>query len=188
MTNGRVFVPGRNLNSLMGPYLDQLADLEDWLIIQALLVSWIKMTIDPVLYSNISHRDVVQNLWDHLKKRFSVTNRPRIQQIKAELANCKQRGLTIEIYYGKLTRIWDSMNNYIPLRLCKCGKCYCDLGIVQEQDRKEDKVHQFLFGLDDNVFQTVRSSIISRVLIQSLEEVYNIIFQEEDLIQNGTQS
>lgn len=38
------------------------------------------------------------------------------------------------------------MANYRPLRLCKCGKCECDLGTIQEQDREEDKLHQFLFG------------------------------------------
>lgn len=38
------------------------ADLEDWWTIQALLVSWLKMTIDLVLRSNISHQDVAQDL------------------------------------------------------------------------------------------------------------------------------
>ncbi|CAL9221360.1 unnamed protein product [Arabidopsis halleri] len=161
-------------------------DLEDWWTIQALLVSWIKMTIDPVLRSNISHRDVAKDLWDHLKKRFSVMNGPKLQQIKAELACCKQRGLAIESYYGKLTKIWDSMASFRPLRTCKCGKCECDLGSIQEKDREEDKVHQFLFGLDDTLFRTVRSSLISRVPVQPLEEVYNIVRQEEDLIRNGT--
>lgn len=64
---------------------DGSPDLEDWWTIQALLVSWIKMTIEPALRSNISHRDVAKDLWDHLKRRFSVLSGPRIQQIKAEL-------------------------------------------------------------------------------------------------------
>lgn len=154
-------------------------DLEDWWTIQALLVSWIRMTIDPSLLSNISHRDVAKDLWDHLKKRFSVTNGPRIQQLKAELACCKQRGLAIEAYYGKLNRIWDSMANHRPLRVCKCGKCECNLNTLQEQDREEDKVHDFLAGLDDT-FTTVRSSLVSRIPIQHMEEVYNVVRQEED--------
>ncbi|KAL9287494.1 putative retrotransposon gag domain, retrotransposon Copia-like protein [Arabidopsis thaliana] len=112
------------------------ADLDDWWTIQALLVSWIKMSIDPSLRSSISHRDVAKDLWDTLKKRFSVTNGPRIQQLKSELACCKQRGLAIEVYFGKLNRIWDNMAHYRPLRVCKCGKCDCDLGTLQEQDRE----------------------------------------------------
>ena len=84
---------------------DGSPDLEDWWTIQALLVSWIKMTIDPSLRSTISHRDVAKDLWDHLKKRFVVMNGARIQQIQAELACCNQRGAAIEAYYGKLTQI-----------------------------------------------------------------------------------
>ncbi|XP_010478154.1 PREDICTED: uncharacterized protein LOC104757134 [Camelina sativa] len=117
-----------------------------------------------VLRSNISHRDVAKDLWDHLKKRFSVTNRPQIQQLKAELACCKQRGLAIEAYFGKLSRIWD------------------------KQDREDDKVHQFLFGLDDSSFRTVRSSLVSRTPLQPMEEVYNIVRQEEDLVRQATQT
>ncbi|CAA7036695.1 unnamed protein product [Microthlaspi erraticum] len=159
---------------------DGSSDLDDWWTIQALLVSWIKMTIDPALRSSISHRDVAKDLWDHLKKRFSVTNGPRIQQLKAELACCKQRGLAIEAYYGKMNRIWDNMAQYRPLRVCKCGKCECDLGTLHEQDRETEKVHEFLSGLDEK-YQTVRSALVSRTPIQSLEEVYNVVRQEEVL-------
>ncbi|XP_019096815.1 PREDICTED: uncharacterized protein LOC109131005 [Camelina sativa] len=170
------------LNGTIARPAEGSPDLEDWWTIQALLVSWIKMSIDPTLRSNITHRDVAKDLWDHLNKRFSVTNGPRIQQIKADIACCKQRGLPIETYFGKLTRIWDSMASYRPLRLCKCGKCECDLGTLRE----EDKVHQFLFGLDDTLYRTVRSSLVLRVPIQPMEEVYNIVRQEEDLVKNGT--
>ncbi|KAL9292881.1 putative retrotransposon gag domain-containing protein [Arabidopsis thaliana] len=130
-------------------------DLEDWWTIQALLVSWIKMSIEPVVKKNVSHRDVAKDLWDHLKKRFSVMNGLKLQQLKSELACCKQRGLTIETYYGKLTKIWDSMASFRPVRICKCGGCVCDLGALQEKDREEDKVHEFLSGLDDASFRTI---------------------------------
>ncbi|XP_010418794.1 PREDICTED: uncharacterized protein LOC104704393 [Camelina sativa] len=162
-------------------------DLEDWWTIQALLVSWIRMTVEPSLRSNISHCDVAKDLWDHLKKCFSVTNGPRIQQLKVELACCKQRGLAIEAYYGKLNRIWDSMATHRPLRVCQCGKCECDLISLQEIDREEDKVHDFLSGLDDS-FNTVRSSLVSRTPIQPMEEVYNIVRQEEDMRTNVTKN
>lgn len=122
------------------------ADYGDWHTIQALLVSWIRMTIEPNSRSTISHCDVAQDLWQHLKKHFSVMNESRLQQLKSELACCKQRGLAIEAYYGKLNR--DNLATHRPLRTCQCGKCVCELGVAQEADREEDKVHQFLFGLD----------------------------------------
>lgn len=72
------------------------------------------------------------------------------------------------------------MAQYRPLCVCKCGKCECDLGTLHEQDRETEKVHEFLFVLDER-YQTVRSTLVSRTPIQPLEEVYNVVRQEEVL-------
>ena len=138
------------------------------------------MTIEPNLRSTISHREVAKDLWEHLKKRFSVMNGSRLQQLKSELACCKQRGLAIEAYFGKLTKIWDNLASHRPLRVCQCGKCTCNLAAAQETDREEDKTHEFLNSLDDQ-YRAVRSTLVARSPIQPLEEVYNIVRQEEDL-------
>lgn len=109
-------------------------DLEDWWTINALIFSWMKMTIHPDFLTNISHRDVAIELWEHIRKRFSVSNGPRNQKMKADLATCKQSGTSVETYYGKLNKIWDNINNYRPLRTCTCGRCTCNL---EEQQKKE---------------------------------------------------
>ncbi|KAK2972757.1 hypothetical protein RJ640_019405 [Escallonia rubra] len=57
-------------------------------------------------------REVAQDLWTDIKERFSVVNGPRIQQLKTELADCKQKGLTIVNYYGKLKILWDELANF----------------------------------------------------------------------------
>lgn len=113
------------------------------------------MSIDPTLLSNISHLDNAKKLWDHIKKRFVVTNGPRNQQTKQDLANYKQHGTSVNEYFGCLTRIWDTVASYRPLHVCKCRKSECDLGTLQEKDREEDQVHQFLYGLDERLFQTM---------------------------------
>lgn len=77
--------------SIMKPPSDS-PHYEDWEPINVLLVSWIKMTIELTLLSNISHRDNAKDLWDHIKKRFTVTSEAKNQQIKQDLANCKQHG------------------------------------------------------------------------------------------------
>lgn len=118
------------------------------------------------------------------EKRFSVSSGPKNQKIKTDLACCKQNGMTVEAYYGKLSKIRDNINNYRPLGVCKCGRCICDLGTQQEKDREDDMVQQFLYGLDENRFHTVRSSLTSRQPLPSLEEAYNIVCQEEDMINN----
>lgn len=71
--------------------------------------------------------------------------------MRATLDVCKQQGLTVEAYYGKLNKIWDNVNNYRPPRTCKCGKCVCNLGTEQEKDMEDDMVHHFLFGLEETL-------------------------------------
>lgn len=60
----------------------------------------------------------------------------------------------------------------------------CNLGIEQEKDREDDMVQQFLYGLDETKFHTIRSSLTSSVPLPGLEEVYNIVRQEEDMLIN----
>jgi hypothetical protein len=155
------------------------ADLEDWWTNNSLLVSWIMNTIEPSLRSTMSHMEVAQDLWQDIKERFSVVNGPRIQQLKAELAECKQKGLTIVAYFGKLKKLWEEMANYEQFPVCKCGKCTCNLGVAFEKKREEEKVHQFLMGLDDVVYGMVRSNLLAQDPLPNLNKTYSTLVQEE---------
>ena len=61
-----------------------------------------------------------KELWDDIKERFSVANGPRIQQLKSELAECKQEGMSMVNYYGKLKALWDELGNYHQIPTCTC--------------------------------------------------------------------
>ncbi|XP_027338026.1 uncharacterized protein LOC113851952 [Abrus precatorius] len=128
---------------------EESPDLEDWWTNNSLLVSWIMNTIEPALRSTISHMEVARDLWEDIKERFSVPNGPRIQQLKVELIECKQKGLAIVTYFGRLKRLWEELGNYDQIPECKCGKCICNLGGTLAKKREEEKVHQFLMGLDE---------------------------------------
>ena len=124
-------------------------DFEDWTTNNHLLVNWIKLTIESKLRSNISHKEYAKDLWDHIKKRFALKSGARYQQLRASLANCRQVGSSIEDYFGRLTRICDSMAECLSTKTCSCGKCECNLMNAHETERETIRVHDFLFGLDD---------------------------------------
>ncbi|OIT28161.1 hypothetical protein A4A49_52572 [Nicotiana attenuata] len=66
--------------------------------------------------------EVAKDLWTSIKEHFLNTNGPRMQQLKAELAECKQKGITI---------------------------CTCDLGAILEKKREEEKhVMMMARGID----------------------------------------
>ncbi|KAK6149071.1 hypothetical protein DH2020_016596 [Rehmannia glutinosa] len=155
------------------------SDFEDWWTVQSMLVSWIRNTIEPELRSTISHIENAKDLWEDIRERFSVANGPRIQQIKTELSECKQRGMSIVAYYGKLKSLWDDLANYDQIPTCTCTGCKCNFSAKLEQRREEEKVHQFLMGLDEVSYGTVRSNLLATEPLPSLNKVYGVLVREE---------
>lgn len=45
---------------------------------------------------------------------------------------------------------------------------------------EEDKLHQFLMVLDETLYKGVKSSLLPRVLLPTLEEAYNTLIQDEE--------
>lgn len=102
-----------------------------------------------------------------------------VHQLKSELAECKQRGMTILSYYGKLKLIGEELVNYEQYPICGCGECTCDLKAKLNKKREEERLHQFLMGLDDIVYGCVRSNILSTDPLPPLNRAYSLIVQQE---------
>lgn len=150
-----------------------------------LLVTWIKLTIEPKLRSNISHKEQAKDLWDHIKRRFALKSGARYQQLCASLATCRQSGSSVEDYFGRLTKIWNSMAECVTVTICKCGKCDCNLLEAQEKERDTVRVHDFLFGLDDATHGAVRSQICAQIPILDLDTVYQTVVQNKTVHVNA---
>ncbi|CAA7057455.1 unnamed protein product [Microthlaspi erraticum] len=108
-------------------------EYEDWVSVTSMVSLWILNTVEPKIRRTLMNKEDPHELWKEIKDRFSEGNGPRFQEIKAELAACRQ---------GKIG-------------------CKCDLNVQLEKKREEDRIHQFLLGLDNDVFGSVRASIIS---------------------------
>ena len=65
---------------------DLASEIEDWWSVNSMLVVWVVQPIEPTLQSTITYYDTVKELWDDLRKRFSIGNGPRIQQLTSDLA------------------------------------------------------------------------------------------------------
>jgi len=145
-------------------------DFDDWIANNALVVSWMKLTIHESLATSMSHLDDSHDMWTHIQKRFGVKNGQRIQRLKTELATCRQKGTPIETYYGKLSQLWRSLADYQQAKTME----------EVRKEREEDKLHQFLMGLDESMYGAVKSALLSRVPLPSLEEAYNTLTQDEE--------
>ena len=75
--------------------------------------------------------------------------------------------------------IWDEMNNYDKIPVCNCAGCKCNLMIILEKKREKERVHQFLMGLDEEVYDTVHSNILSTEPLLNLNRAYAMVAQQE---------
>lgn len=150
-------------------------EYEDWVSASSMVALWILNTIEPKVRRTLGNKEDTQKLWAEIKDIFSEGNGPRIHEIKGELANCKQEGMTIIEYYGKLHILYEYQMNYYQNPVCKCGKCTCNLGAKLEKKREDGKIHQFLLGLDDAVYGGVRTSILTTDPLPSMNQVYSKI-------------
>lgn len=160
--------------------------LEDWMANNHLLVGWIKQTIDLKVRSSLSTREIAKDLWDIIKKRFSLKSGARLQQLRNSLATCKQNGSTVDDYFGRLTKIWDGITECMNTKTCTCNKCECDLNTAHEKEKEILRVHAFLSGLDDSAHGVIRSQICAISPLPDLYSVYQTVSQNETLRLNTT--
>ncbi|GAA0142383.1 hypothetical protein LIER_42720 [Lithospermum erythrorhizon] len=155
--------------------------LLNWDIVNSMLVSWILRSMDSKLTYTLPYFEDAKLFWDYLAKRFSVANGPRLQQIWAAITACRQtKTMSVDDYYNKLMGLFDELSRLKTLHYFTCGKCTCHVAGRFAVDRNEEKFHQFLVGIDDELYGFVRSNLLSRDPIASLDEAYNTLIQEEN--------
>lgn len=155
-------------------------DYENWMAVNSMIIGWIRSSIEPKVKASVTFVSDAAQLWSELKQRFSVGNKVRIHQIKAQQAACRQEGQTVLEYYGRLCALWEEYAVYRPLPLCTCGAAN---EIVKERD--DDKVHQFIMGLDDSRFGGLCTSLIGMDPLPSIGEVYSKVIREEQRLDSS---
>ncbi|CAL9235088.1 unnamed protein product, partial [Arabidopsis halleri] len=149
-------------------------DLDPWKSVNSMIVGWIRSSIEPKVRSTVTYFVDAHSLWVNLQQRFSVGNKVRVYEVKARLASCRQEGLSVMEYYGRLCSMWEEIQTYKLNPLCTCGA-----GWEFEKEREEEKVHQFIMGLDDARYGNIVTSIIGTDPLPDLATVYQKVIREE---------
>ncbi|KAK3007090.1 hypothetical protein RJ639_016141 [Escallonia herrerae] len=97
----------------------------------------------------------------------------RVYDLKRSIALLQQEKSAISTYYGKLKGVWNELHNLRHIPVCTCGA-----GKKMQEMREEEKVFDFLMGLDDT-YKTVRSQILSIDPLPGLGRAYAVAVQEE---------
>ncbi|KAI3746068.1 hypothetical protein L6452_08487 [Arctium lappa] len=151
----------------------------DWNTINAMLISWIMNTIDPEVKCYLSKYKDPRKLWETLKSRYAVVNGPKIQQLKMSIAKCEQvKNNPVAEYFGKLSALWEELNNQEPLIECNCC-AQCTVGTQHEKRRENGMLHEFLMGLNSEFYGNLRTTILSQEPLPSLDRAFQLVVQEE---------
>ena len=145
-----------------------------------MIVGWIRTSVDPKVRSTVTFVADAHKLWETLTARFSVKNSARIHQIQDAITNCRQDGQSVLDYYGRLTKLWEEMQNLRTSR-----PCTCDDAADIEKEREDARVHKFLFCLDDSRFLSIRSRITDEDPLPDLNSVYSQVIREEQNMVNS---
>lgn len=64
-------------------------DYDNWIAVNTMIIGRIRASIEPKVKSPVTFISKARQLWSELKQHFSVGNKVRIHQIKAQLASCR---------------------------------------------------------------------------------------------------
>jgi len=95
---------------------------------------------------------------------------PKIHQLKAEIALCKQGTPEIGDFFNKLMGLWNELENYTKIPTCVSGAA--DKYVKMAED---DKAHKFLMDLDDDLYSNVQSQILDLDPLPSLDRIYSMV-------------
>ncbi|XP_070030172.1 uncharacterized protein [Nicotiana sylvestris] len=158
------FISGTSTKSLPGSPLAR-----QWQICNDLVVSWLVNSMSKEISCSVEYFEYAKDIWCELEERYGKTDGARVFELKKELAHISQGYLDITSYFNKIKQLWNEIAVY-KVRVCTCG----GKAVVDE----EQKVYQFLMGLNDTYMQTCSNILMMKPLL-SVRNVYNILLSYE---------
>ena len=71
------------------------------------------------------------------------------------------------------------MGNLVKVPTCTCKGCTCGVAEKIIAMYKADKAYQFLMGLNDEAYSTIRSQILALDPLSTLDRIFNMTQQED---------
>lgn len=84
--------------------------------------------------------------------------------------------MSVEDYFNKLMALYADLERLNPLHTCTCGLCTSNVVEKFIKDREEEKLHQFLIGIDDDYYAAVLTNLLSQVPNADLDRAYQAFF------------
>ncbi|GJS00359.1 ribonuclease H-like domain-containing protein [Tanacetum coccineum] len=117
--------------------------------------------------------DNAKKVWKELQETYDRIDGSIVFNLLQKINSFKQGGLPVSEYYHKLNSLWREFDI-----LTKLPDCTCDAMNELIDHAKLLKLMQFLIGLDD-IYQPIRSSMLTREILPEVKDAFVIIAREE---------
>jgi len=149
--------------------------LSKWEIMDARVMSWILSSIEPHLVLNLRSYKTAATMLNYLNKIYNQDNTARRFQLEYEMTNFTQGSLSIEEYFSGFQNLWANYSDIVYPNVPAAA-----LSVVQAV-HETSKRDQFLMKLRSD-FETVRSNLMNRHPVPSLDACLSELLREEQCI------
>ncbi|XP_019266226.1 PREDICTED: uncharacterized protein LOC109243706 [Nicotiana attenuata] len=126
--------------------------VRQWQRCNDLVVSWLTNSLTKEISHSVEYSELAKDIWHKLEERC-MADGARIFELKEELSHISQASISVN-----------------HLSVCTCGG--------NKKVEEEQKVYQFLMGLNDTYLQ-VRSNILMIKPLPSMSTIYGILLSDE---------
>ncbi|XP_070028587.1 uncharacterized protein LOC142170501 [Nicotiana tabacum] len=124
---------------------------KEWYRCNNMVISCLTNSFTPDIAESFQYSDTAQSIWTRLNKMYGTVNGT------------------------KLKRLWDELGF---MRASRGSSCICAAKSELQREDDENKLHQFLMGLNDT-YVGVRINLLVMHPPPSLDTAYNILLQDE---------
>ncbi|GKE74125.1 ribonuclease H-like domain-containing protein, partial [Tanacetum coccineum] len=154
-------------------YLASAPLLEQWDRCNAVVLNWILSSLSQDVYLGHVFSDNAESVWKELQETYDRIDGSIVFNLLQKINTFKQGGLPVSEYYHKLNSLWREFDI-----LTKLPNCTCAARTELVDHGKLLKLMQFLMGLDD-IYQPIRSSLLTREILPEVKDAFVIISREE---------
>ena len=146
--------------------------ISSWHTKDAKIKSWILGSVEPHLIMNLKPYPTSKAMWGYLKKVYHQDNSARQFHLECAIAEYTQGTLSVQAYYSGFRTLW---SEYDSIKYADVADNV--LTVIQDLQASSQR-DQFLMKLR-NEFESVRSALMNRTPLPSLDVCLNELLREE---------
>nr|GEV35885.1 ribonuclease H-like domain-containing protein [Tanacetum cinerariifolium] len=146
---------------------------DQWDMCNVVVLSWILGSLSQDVYLGHVFSYNVAVVWKEIQKTYDRIDGSIVFNLLQKINSFKQGDLPMFEYYHKLNSLWREFDIFTKL-----PNCVCEARVELIDHSKLMKLMKFLMGLDD-IYQPIRSSILTRKILFEVNDAFMIVVREE---------